>query len=151
MCLMFCLALLFACLCRYCNAQEFDVDCNEIEGCGSEVTKCIGEYIDLEMYILNNKALLEKLAETFFPTGRGVSKFAKISYNFQTSSDMQMMRSVENSVENNITNCSYQQSIHTFGVRWHFIPSWPKANVLVNIVCCEYTWSWHYHWVTMSL
>ena len=91
-------------LCGNCSAQEYDYDngCVETDD-STEVTKCIGQYVDLEMYVINNKILMEKLAETFFTTGKAASKFVKITYNFQTSSNMQ-------SIQDNITNCSNQQS-----------------------------------------
>ena len=69
--------------CGICNVQGMDHNWNK-EGY-IEDTKCIGQYIDLEMYVLNNKTLVETLAETFFTTGRGASKFVKITYNFQTT------------------------------------------------------------------
>ena len=85
--LTFCLIL----LCGNCSAQEYDYDngCVETDD-STEVTKCIGQYVDLEMYVINNKILMEKLAETFFTTGKATSKFVKIT--------------------DNITNCSNQQS-----------------------------------------
>ena len=49
----------------------------------------IGDYIDLEIYIKNNKGIMEALAKTFFTTGKTVSKFVKITYDFQTSNDTQ--------------------------------------------------------------
>lgn len=94
------LILFLILLCGFCGAQESDNSC---EDC-IELTNCIGEYIDLEKYILNNEKLVEKLAETFFNTRRTASKFVKITYNFQTSNGTQ-------SVED-ITNCSSKQSTY---------------------------------------
>ena len=98
------LTLFLILLCSYCSAQESDNSCNKTEY-GSEVTKCIGQYVDLEMHVMNNKILMEKLAETFFTTGKATSKFVKITYNFQTCSNVQ---SIQDSIVN-ITNCSSQQ------------------------------------------
>lgn len=98
-------------LCHLGSAQEFDNGCNGTEDCTEDIN-CIGQYIDLEMYVMNNKMLLEKLAETFFTsqtaafiTGRGASKFVKITYDFQTSNGKQ-------AVEDSNTNCSSQQSTY---------------------------------------
>ena len=91
------------------NAQEFDNNCNETEDCSQDI-KCIDQYNDLEMYVMNNKELVEKLAETFFTsrrgpftTGRGTSDFVKITYKFQT-------RNSKQPGEVNVTNCSAQQT-----------------------------------------
>ena len=86
-------------VCVICDAQELD-NCTK-ENCNKN-DECIRQYIDLEIYVLNNKALVEKLAQTFFNTGRAASKFVKITYNFQTSS----------SIQDNIINCSRQQSTY---------------------------------------
>lgn len=91
-------------LCSFCNAQEYDDSYNETDD-GIEDIKCIGQYIDLEMYVLNNKILMEKIAEAFFTTGSSASTFVKITYNFQTSNSRQF-------VEDNITNCYSQQSAY---------------------------------------
>ena len=98
------LTIILILVCGICNGQELDNDCTTEEDC-NEDAKCIRQYIDLEMYVLNNKTLVEKLAETFYNTGRATSKFVKITYNFQTCNDIQ-------SVEDTITNCSSQQSTY---------------------------------------
>lgn len=95
------LTLCLILLCGTCSAQDYDNGCIETDD-NSEVTKCIGQYVDLELYVKNNKILMEKLAETFFTTGKAASKFVKITYNFQTGSNIQ-------SIQDNITNCSNQQ------------------------------------------
>ena len=91
-------------LCGFGNAQEFDNSSYETED-----ISCIEHYNDLEMYVMNNKTLVEELAETFFTsrrgpftTGRGASDFVKITYNFQT-------RNGKQSGEDSTTNCSVQQ------------------------------------------
>ena len=94
------------------NAQEFYSNCSETEdGCTHDV-KCIRGYADLEMYVMNNKTLVEKLAEGFFTSQtstffskRGASQFVKITYYFQTNNGKQP-------VEGNITNCSARQSTY---------------------------------------
>ena len=105
-------------ICYVSSAKEIiDNSCNGTEGCTvttdlTEGISCIEHYNDIEMYVMNNKTLAEKLAKTFFTrqtaafiTGRGASQFVKIMYNFQTSNGKQ-------SVEGNITNCSAQQSTY---------------------------------------
>ena len=88
-------------LCSFCSCQEFNSSIIETD----EDTNCIGKYIDLEKYILNNENLMEKLAETFFATGKAASNFVKVTYNFQTNNGKQ-------SEEDSITNCSSQQSTY---------------------------------------
>ena len=103
---MLCLTLLFfVLLCGFCNTQYLDSSYNETEEC-TEDTKCIGQYIDLEMYVMKNDTLVEMLAQAFFPTGKAASNFVKISYNFQTSDDKDLTE------EDSITNCSSQQSTY---------------------------------------
>ena len=109
---MFRVALVLTILCGVGNAKD---SCNTTEGCAKDLIEginCIGQYADLEMYVMNNKILVEKLAETFFSsetatfiTGRGASEFVKITYNFQTSN-------IKQSVEERVTNCSAQQSTY---------------------------------------
>ena len=104
-------------VCGVVNANESNNSCNGIEECTtglSEGINCIGQYIDLEMYVMNNKILVEKLAETFFTSqintfisGRGASQFVRITYNFQTGNGKQ-------SVEETATNCSAQQSTYVW-------------------------------------
>ena len=112
---MFWAALVLTILCGVGNANKFNNSCNATEGCAKELTEgvnCIGQYADLEMYVMNNKTLVEMLAETFFTsqiatfiTGRGASQFVKITYSYQTSN-------IKQSVEGGITNCSAQQSTY---------------------------------------
>ena len=74
-------------VCGFCNSQqsqEFNNSRNIINGTEG-VTNCIEDYIDLEIYIINNKKLVEAFARTFFSTGKAASKFVKITYNFQTN------------------------------------------------------------------
>ena len=68
-------------VCGFCNSQEINNSYDATE----DFTNCIGDYIDLEMYINNNNRTMEALAQTFFITGKAVSKFVKITYNFQTA------------------------------------------------------------------
>ena len=89
-------------LCGFCSAQETDNAGNRTEGSNKNIG-CIGHYVDLETYVTNNKILMEELAETFFTTGRAASKFVRITYNYQISSNKE-------SVQGNITNCFKYQS-----------------------------------------
>ena len=101
---MLCLILFFILSCGFCNTQDLHSSCNETEDC-TEATKCISQYINLEIYVMKNDTLVEMLAQTFFPTGRPASKFVKITYNFRTSNDKEL-------VGDDITNCSSQQSTY---------------------------------------
>ena len=47
------------------NAQEFANKCNTVDN-HTEESLCIRHYNDLEIYVMNNNTLMEKLAETFF-------------------------------------------------------------------------------------
>ena len=130
------------------NAQEFDNNCNETEGGCTVDVKCIRDYTDLEMYVMNNKTLVERLAEVFFTsrtavffTGRGVSQFVKITYNFHTNND-------EQSAEDNFTSYSARQStyiwseavLYTIGPRslyWLtlFAVSIDEVDVTIELPC----------------
>ena len=90
----------------FCNVQDFN-NSYEIDETDEE-TNCIREYIDVEKYIMENEKLIEKLAETFFTTGRAPSSFVKITYNFQIS----YTRHDNQSTEDSISNCSNQQSTY---------------------------------------
>ena len=104
------IALLLVISCGFSSAandQEFANNCN-VDNHTDKVSS-ITNYIDLEMYVVNNKTLMETLAETFFTsrttaffTGRGTSQFVKITYKFFTNNNKQ-------AVEDNNTNCSCQQ------------------------------------------
>ena len=89
--------------CDFCNSQKLNNSCNGRDHCSKGVTNCIGDYTDLEIYITNNKQILEALARTFFSTGKAASKFVKITYNFQTNKGIQ-------SIEDGITNCFSQKN-----------------------------------------
>ena len=55
---------------QLCSSQE-DVSCDGEENCHNdlEVTGCIEDYAQLDLYISNNETLLRKFTETFFQTG----------------------------------------------------------------------------------
>ena len=57
---------------------------------------------------MKNEKLIEKLAETFFTTGRAPSSFVKITYNLQNS----YTRHDNHYAEDSISNCSNQQSTY---------------------------------------
>ena len=44
-------------------------------------SECISQYTDLEDHILSNRYLLEQLINTFYRSGKHVSKFVYITYN----------------------------------------------------------------------
>ena len=108
--------LLLIIMCGVGNAKEIGNSCNGTEGdCTKDLTEgisCIEQYNDLEMYVMSNKTLVEKLAETFFTSQtstffsrRGASQFVRITYNFQTSNG-------KKSVRDSITDCFAQQSTY---------------------------------------
>ena len=91
--------------CNFCSAQDLNSSFkfNETD----EDANCIAEYIDLEKYVMNNENLVEKLAETFFTTGRAAAAFVKITYNFRTC-----YNNVNQPATDNISNCSSQQNTY---------------------------------------
>ena len=94
-------------VCGFCNSQEFNNSRNGTEDYKG-VTNCIRDYIDLEKYIKNNSRTMEALAQTFFITGKAVSSFLKITYNFQTAN-----KGIE-FVGGRIANCTRQQSTYVW-------------------------------------
>lgn len=97
------------------NAQEFAKKCNTVDNHTEEIL-CIRHYNDLEMYVMDNNTLMEKLAETFFSSrttaffnGRGATDFVKTTYNFYTGNSKQ-------TVEDNNINCSGQQITYIWSV-----------------------------------
>ena len=91
------------------NDEEFAKNCNAADNCTDKVLP-ITNYINLEMYVVNNKTLMETLAETFFTStttplfiGRDTSQFVKITYNFLINNNNKQ------SEEDNNANCSSQQ------------------------------------------
>ena len=92
-------------LCSFCNSQEFNSSIEETD----EGTTCIRQYIDLEKYILKwleQWNIDGKPCWNIFTTGKAASNFVKITYNFQTSDDQDLIE------EDSITNCSSQQSTY---------------------------------------
>ena len=83
-----------------CNSQELNSSCNGREDCKD----CIGEYIDLELYVNRNNKTVETLAKTFFATGNAAAKFVKITYSFQTNKGVQSSN----------TNCSQTTQQNTY-------------------------------------
>ena len=68
-------------------------------------SSCIGNYKDLEMYVLNDKDLMEDLAEVFFKTGETAADFVRITYKFSAEniSDIPIANDDGNSI------CTYIQ------------------------------------------
>ena len=84
---------------QLCSSQE-DVGCDGKENCNDlEVTGCIADYAQLDLYILTNKTLLRKFTETFFQTGESTSQFVKFTYNFQVSN-------TSSNLDNDLINCT---------------------------------------------
>ena len=93
-----------------CGFGKADNSSSEAE----DYMECIGQYSDLEIFIMNNKILVEKLSQAFFTsgsgvfaTGRGSSQFVKISYNYKLQTSKW-----KHSVKENVTHCSSQQSTY---------------------------------------
>ena len=75
----------FAVMLSLSNAQDYiesDDDSNEINSYGN-ISNCIGKYRDLQMYILNNKDLMDNLTEVYFKTGKPFTDFVRITYKFK--------------------------------------------------------------------
>jgi len=119
---MFWLIVLFIPLHGFSDAQKLHNNCvcDETEDYSTETTECIGQYTELESYIMSNTTLVGRLAETFFTTGKTASKFVKITYNFQTKNGLQ-------SLEDSTTNCSRQQSTYVWGETGLYLLAGPKA------------------------
>ena len=47
------------------------------------ISNCTGKYRDLQMYVLNNKDLMDNLTEVFFETGKPPTEFVRITYRFK--------------------------------------------------------------------
>ena len=120
------LLLVISCgFCTTANAEEFAINCNAADNHTNKILP-ITNYIDLEMYVVNNKTLMETLAETFFTsrttaffTRRGTSQFVKITYNFLINNNKQL-------VEDNKANCSSQQITYIWSEAAIYIAG-PKA------------------------
>jgi len=75
--------ILFSLVC--CNTQQVvdsSKDCNGSKNC-SKVASCIEYYQELELYVTNNRVIIEGLKDAFFFTGEVPSKYVKLIYNFQ--------------------------------------------------------------------
>lgn len=139
----------FCLQCFFCNGQEYRLsdthnvwDCSDIENC-TEVISCIGTYYELELYVQNNREVIDKLKGVFFETGKPPSKFVKLTYNVQVSNG------TYNSTEQNDTMiCSNHQSkyiwseqfLYLLGPRpllWStlFAVRVPENNVTIALPC----------------
>ena len=127
-----------------CSSQEFvDDNCDGAGNCSDiEVTSCISEYSQLELYVLNNKTILRTLTETFFKIGEGASQFVKFTYNFQISN-----KSNSNSEDDSI-NCTNNQTTYIWSTSvlyllgpqplfWLtlFAVNIPEANATIELPC----------------
>ena len=126
-----------------CSSQEFvrgDNDCDELGNC-SDVTSCISQYSQLDLYIVNDKNLLRKLTETFFQTGSGASQFVKLTYSIRVADTW-------NDTEDDVVNCTNLQTtyiwstsvLYLLGPRplfWLtlFAVNVPEASVTIELPC----------------
>lgn len=60
--------------CIYYNQCSNDLDCSET---------CISDYDSLELYVQNNKTIINDLTKAFFSTGHSPARFVRITYKFQ--------------------------------------------------------------------
>ena len=78
------LLFIFAIIVSLSNGQDYfknDNDNNEINSY-ENASNCIRKYRDLQMYVLNNKDLMDSLTEVYFKTGKTFAEFVKITYKF---------------------------------------------------------------------
>jgi len=94
------ITLILLSVCGLCDSQELNSSCSGREDC----KECIGDYVDLELYINNNSAIVKTLAKTFFATGNAAAKFVRITYKFRT----------KKGVEGGNTNCSRTSQQNTY-------------------------------------
>ena len=52
------------------------------------ISNCISKYTGLQTYILSNEDLMDELNEVFYKTGKAPTEFVRITYKFQTFTDM---------------------------------------------------------------
>ena len=64
------------------SSAEHYFESNEINSYGN-ISNCIGKYMDLQMYVLNNEDLIGNLTEVYFKTGKPPTEFVKITYKFK--------------------------------------------------------------------
>ena len=95
----------------FCYAQEFvgnGMDCDETGNC-SEVSTCIKNYHELDLYVRGNNEIKGNLTNAFFPTGEFPSKFVRLYYRFQVSNDTGAGQVDQ---ENNTTGCCNHESMY---------------------------------------
>ena len=105
-----------------CSSQEFteNDNCDDAGNCSDiEVTGCIAEYNQFDLYILSNKTLLRTFTQTFFKTGEGASQFIKFTFNFQISNN-------GNSSEDDPINCTSHQTTFVWSTSvLYLLGPWP--------------------------
>ena len=62
-------------------------DCIYFPNCSNtldckEPLSCISDYDSLELYVQNNKSLINDLSQAFYRTGNSPTRFVKITYKF---------------------------------------------------------------------
>jgi len=128
----------------------------------SEKDTCIGQYSELEMYILKNENILDQLTETFYKTGTDASQFVKITYEFQvhkpnsTANDTDYEAMYDENYEvmdDEIFNCTSQRELYIWSASalyllgpkplfWltFFAVNAPETNVTIKLPClCDNT------------
>ena len=89
--------------CIYYTNCSNSLDCNE-------PSSCISDYDTLETYVLNNKSIINDLAQAFYRTGHSPAKFVRIIYKFQIPSYFNDTNENDSSIEND--TCSSIQRIY---------------------------------------
>ena len=121
----------------FCYAQEFvgsGTDCDETGNC-SEVSTCIKNYHELDLYVRGNNEIKGNLANAFFATGKFPSKFVWLYYWFQVSSDTGAVLVGEN----NTTGCTNHESIYIWSDHFLYLLG-PRAlftSTLTAVVVAE--------------
>ena len=121
----------------FCYAQEFvgsGTDCDETGNC-SEVSTCIKNYHELDLYVRGNNEIKENLTNAFFATSKTPSKFVKLYYKFQVSNDTGAVLFGEN----NTTGCANHESIYIWSDHFLYLlgPSMLFASTLFAVDITE--------------
>jgi len=90
-----------------CNAQHGVDDDSNGMGHYRVYNTCIGEYADLESYVLCNHTVLTRIEEAFFKTGKAPSNFVKIRYDFYINNIM-----TNDTKDRDGINCTQHQDVY---------------------------------------
>ena len=134
-----------------CSSQEFveDIICEDKGNCDDlEASRCIGQYSQLDLYILNNKTLLRIFTETFFKTGERASQFVKFTYRFRISNgNIDSGDDPSNCTNHNTTYVWSKSALYLLGPRPLFwltllAVNVPEASATIDLPClCSHAYT----------